>query len=390
MDRSIGRLRGVVRSALADDIAGLSAELAYRFLFALFPFMIFLAALGGFVASWLDMENPAGRVIEAIGDELPPDLMATIRPELEAVLGSTNAGLLSFGAIAALWAATGGTNALIKAMNRAYGVEDTRGFVGRYVMAVALTLLAVGGMLASFAVIAGGAALTAELVAPLGIGEVLWTILELLRYPLVLLLLIVAVAVLYRLAPVVRAPWRWAVLGATVFAVGWVVATAAFSIYLANFGSYASTYGAFAGVIVLMLWFYLTALVLLVGAEVVAIMSHDRVTDGAPATEGDTAEAATRRPGIPDRVHPPDAGPIATNAGSRTAEPARTMAGQEGTQSRIPLQPRGSQRPSAGPAPRRTLTAGWPLVVPISLVGVAVAVGAFSGAISGRLLRRDT
>ncbi len=378
MDLSLGRLRDLVRSALADDIAGLSAELAYRFLLALFPFMIFLVALGGFVASWLGIANPASRVIEAIGENLPPDLMATIRPELEAVLGSTNAGLLSFGAIGALWAATGGTNALIKAMNRAYGVDDTRGFVGRYVMAVSLTLLAVGGILASFVVIAGGAALTAELVAPLGIGSVLWTALELLRYPLVLLLLVVAVAVLYRLAPAVRAPWRWAVLGATVFAVGWVVATAAFSIYLTSFGSYASTYGAFAGVIVLMLWFYLTALVLLVGAELVAILSQGRVTDRAPATEVDGGtNAVTGRPGLPDRARPGEAELVPAGGDPTAGQLARTIAG-----------PARALRPSATPTPRRTLVAGWPLVVPISLVGIAVAVGAFLAAISERLLRR--
>lgn len=354
MERSFGRLRSLVRQALGDDIVGLSAELAYRFLFALFPFMIFLAALGGFVSSWLGVADPATRVIDALGGDLPPELMATIRPELEAVLGATNAGLLSFGAVAALWAASGGTNALIKAMNRAYGVEDTRGFVRRYALAVGLTLLAVGGIIASFVVIAGGAVLSAELVAPLGIGSVAWTAIEILRYPLVLSLLIVAVAVLYRLAPAVRAPWRRALLGATVFAVGWVLTTAAFSLYLSHVGDYASTYGTFAGVIVLMSWFYLTALVLLIGAEVVASWSRGLASDQEPAREDAPREVA-------------DVAADGPQAGAST--PVRGGSGAWG-------------RPPAA----RT---GWRIVVPISLVGVAVAVGAFLGAATERLLPRD-
>lgn len=346
MDQLFDRGRALMRRSLDDDLVGLSAELAYRFLFALFPFMIFLSALGGFVASWLGIPDPASQVLDTAGSDLPPELVATIRPELESVLGSTDPGLLSFGAVAALWAATGGTNALIKAMNRAYGVEDTRGFVQRYLVALGLTICAVGGIVGSFVVIAGGALLTAELVAPWGIGSVLWTAIEILRYPVVLALLIVAVAALYRFAPAVRAPWRVALVGATVFAVGWVVATAAFSMYVARFGSYASTYGSFAGVIVLMLWFYLSAVVLLIGAELVAILR--------PAAErGSEPQAATeevdRGAVVPDHEAP--------------------------------------DGPTSGP-PRRARP-NRPMMLPLALVGIATAVGAFLGAASERLLPRD-
>jgi membrane protein len=352
MDQLLDRGRALVRRSLDDDIVGLSAELAYRFLFALFPFMIFLSALGGFVASWLGIPDPATRVLDMAGSDLPPELVATIRPELEAVLGSTSAGLLSFGAVAALWAATGGTNALIKAMNRAYGVEDTRGFVRRYLVALGLTILAVGGIIASFVVIAGGAVVTEELVAPLGIGSVLWTAIEILRYPVVLALLIFAVAALYRLAPAVRAPWRVAFAGGAVFAVGWVVATAAFSVYLARFGSYASTYGSFAGVIVLMLWFYLSAMVLLIGAELVAVLWR--------STEREPERGPERQP-APEATAPR---PVAA---APEPEPAHGP----------------SDAPPARARPAR------PMVLPLALVGIATAVGAFLGAASGRLLPRD-
>ena len=112
-----------------DDLAGLSAELAYRFLFAIFPFGIFVAALAAFVATAAGIDDPTGRILAALGDNLPPDVAQAVRPQLEAVIGTGRPDLLTIGAIAALWAATGGTNALIKAMNRAYEVEEARPLV---------------------------------------------------------------------------------------------------------------------------------------------------------------------------------------------------------------------------------------------------------------------
>src|SRR6478672_5091037 len=123
-----------------DDVTGLAAELAYRFLFALFPFGIFVAALTAFVATAIGMDDPTGKILGALSDNLPAQLAAGIRPQLEAVIGTQRPGLLTIGALAALWAATGGMNALIKAMNRAWEVEETRPLVPRYALAIGLTL----------------------------------------------------------------------------------------------------------------------------------------------------------------------------------------------------------------------------------------------------------
>src|SRR5215210_2509759 len=119
-----------------DDVAGLAAELAYRFLFAVFPFGIFVAALAAFVANGIGIADPTAQIMGSLGDNLPPDIAAGIRPQLETVLGESRPGLLTFGAIAARWAATGGMNALIKAMNRAWEVEDTRSFLPKTALAV--------------------------------------------------------------------------------------------------------------------------------------------------------------------------------------------------------------------------------------------------------------
>src|SRR5690349_576689 len=109
-----------------DDVGGLAAELAYRFLFAIFPFGIFVAALSAFVAHAIGFSDPTSTILGSLGDNLPPDIANMIRPQLEQVIGKTQPGLLTIGAVLALWAATGGTNAVIKGMNRAYEVEDRK------------------------------------------------------------------------------------------------------------------------------------------------------------------------------------------------------------------------------------------------------------------------
>jgi membrane protein len=259
-----------------DEVPDLAAGLAYRFLFAIFPFAIFLAALTAFVAQWLGIDDPTGEIVGALADNLPADVAGQLTPQLQSVLGETRPGLLSLGAIAALWAATGGVSALIKAMNTAYDVEDTRGFVARTVRAVVLTLLATAGILVAFVTIVGGSVLTQQTAEALGVGGTAWAVITLLRYPVVLGVVALAVALLFHFGPNVRVSFRWAFVGGLVFAVGWMTATVLFALYVANFTNYANTYGALGGVVVLMLWFYLTALLLLVAAEITSLLVEDR------------------------------------------------------------------------------------------------------------------
>src|SRR6185503_16115776 len=260
-----------------DDVTGMAAELAYRFLFAVFPFGIFVAALTAFVATTIGIEDPTGKIIGALGDNLPKDLAAGIRPQIEAVIGTSRPGLLTVGAIATLWAATGGTNALIKAMNRAYEVEETRSFIPKTALAIGLTLLASVGILTAFVTIVGASMLTTEVVRQLNLDQRLVDAIGLLRWPVVFVFLSIAVGVLYKLAPNVRIPFRWCLVGGALFSVGWILATALFGLYVANFANYSNTYGALGGVIVLMLWFYISALILVAAAALVAaVLKEER------------------------------------------------------------------------------------------------------------------
>ena len=262
----------VVQQTIDDEAPELAAGLAYRFLFALFPFAIFVSALAAFVSLAVGLGDPTDEILAAVGDNLPPDVASQIAPQLEQVLGQTRPGLLTFGALLALWAAASAISSLMSAMNKAYDVDETRNFIVKSGLAILLTVVGSVGVIFAFVTLVGGSVASEQLVQQLGIDDSVWTTISLIRFPIVLVMVAIAVAVLFRFGPNVAVSFRWTLVGGFVFAVGWVAATVLFSLYVANFANYANTYGALGGVIVLMLWFYITALLLLVAAEVVSVL----------------------------------------------------------------------------------------------------------------------
>ena len=375
-----------------DDAAGLAAELAYRFLFAVFPFGIFVAALTAFVANAVGFADPTSQIMGAVGDNLPAQIASGVRPQLEAVIGTSRPGLLTFGAIAALWAATGGTNALIKAMNRAWEVDETRPLLPRYGTAIGLTLLASVGLIASFVTIVGASLLTTQVVTALHLDQGVVDAVNLLRWPLVFVLLSIAVAILYHWAPNFRAPWRWCLVGGAIFSVAWILATGLFALYVANFANYANTYGALGGVIVLMLWFYLSALILVAGAALVAatlkelhptVVRQGRVergvasggvtTEPGPAGERGRQEPAPRPAAAPVGAMPPRAlapQPSAMAAASASTRPSAIA----------PATPPPARRRFARRSYRMSGPEDW------AFAGVVTAIGATVGAAISWLL----
>jgi membrane protein len=305
----------LVTQAMGDDVFDRAAGLAYRFLFAVFPFAIFLTALAAYLAGWIGVADPTAQIMSAVGDNLPPDIAAQLTPQLQVVLGESRPGLLTIGVLGALWAATGGIGALQTSLNAAYDVPETRNFFAKTGVAVGLTLLGGAGILVAFVTIVGGSLLTQEVVRTLGLPAGTWDTISLLRWPLMLVLVAFAVAILLRFAPNVAVPFRWPMVGGVVFAIGWVVATGLFALYVANFANYSNTYGALGGVIVLMLWFYLTAVMLLLAAEVTSIL----VKDHAPHR---IAERQREIAGPPAQGVGP--GPVPMGAIRRVREPAVT------------------------------------------------------------------
>jgi membrane protein len=270
-----------------DDVSDFAAGLAYRFLLALFPFFIFLTALGGFVAQLIGVENPSGEILDRLGSALPNDARSVLDSQLSSVLDNQHTGLLSVGLIAALWAASGGMGATMKAMNHVYDVEEERPFWKRTLLAVGLTLLGGAFFIGAFALAIAGAAFGTAIADAIGLGDFARAMMYVLGYALAIVLLLLAIAFLYWAAPNAHLPFRWITPGAILFTIVWLVATLGFGFYVSHFASYNATYGALGGVVILMIWFYLTAYIMLAGAELNAMIAQQAAPEDAdvPAPE---------------------------------------------------------------------------------------------------------
>jgi len=267
--------RQLFAQLVRDDALGLAAELAYRFFLAIFPFFIFLASVGAFFPTVFRLPNPARHFVDLLAQIMPPAAAEVFKPEIEHLIGTTRPGLASLSVLGAVVIATSGTNALIKALNRAHGVDETRPFVPRYLLAVAVTLVAGSAMTVAFLLFIEGWMFGAQAAASVGLGPVFVAMIRTIYWPAIAVVLILAMTVLYRAAPNVELRLKWVVPGAIVFTIGWLVTTAIFAAYVQSFGSYRLTYGTLGGVVVLLLWFYLTALLFILGAELNDVV-HDR------------------------------------------------------------------------------------------------------------------
>lgn len=304
----LGRIRRTIvtfaRETLDDDVMGLSGELAYRWLLSIFPLAILIAAISGFAARSLDVQDPTDQLLDAAGSSLPPEAAATLRPQLERILDNQDGALLSLGLLLALWAAASGMKAVIKGLNRAYDVPETRPFWRQNLVALTLTLLLGAAVVVSFIGLVASQVAATDLASTLGLEEAIAPILEVAPYPIAIGALGLASWFLYWRAPAQRPGWRGALPGVILFVPGWIAATVLFSFYVSNFGSYSDTYGALGGVIVLLLWFYLTAVLLLLGGELNAAIARE----------------------FGDRARSPHVRPAPEAAGEPLAQPARDHA----------------------------------------------------------------
>jgi membrane protein len=256
----------IVRRAFAesskDNVSMLAGGVAFFGFLAIFPALIALVSLYGLVAD----PAQAAQTLESVTSGLPESARPLVAEQLQAVVTSSSGGLttgLVIAALAALFSASSGTQNLMAAVNIAYDETEGRGAVKLRALALALTLGAVVFVIVSIALVA---------VAPVvldHLGVVGQVVGQIVRWVLLVLLVVVGLAVLYRVAPDRDAPrLRWVSLGSVAATVLWVVGSVVFSLYVNNFGSYNKTYGALAGVIVLMLWMYLSAYIVLLGAEI--------------------------------------------------------------------------------------------------------------------------
>lgn len=260
----IGFTIRVVQAYIANDMMLYAAALSFHALLAIFPFMIFFLAL----VSFLRIPGFFDWLLEQASVALPEPAFAVVNDVVNSIQAEAQGGLLSVGAILAFGAASAGVRALMKALNSAYSVAETRVFWKKYLYSFAYTL-----SLAILVIVAGSSLFlgpqTLEwLSGYIGMGEILIAIWSLLRYPIGAIGLMLICALVYYAVPNIDQPFRFIVPGAIVAVFAWLVASVGFSIYVAEFASYDATYGSLAGIIILLFYFFISAAILLAGAEI--------------------------------------------------------------------------------------------------------------------------
>ena len=269
--------RQTVRQSREDDVLTYAASLAYHSVLALFPFLIFLLALANSVdQTWLMQ-----RFLSWAGKLLPPQSLEQMVGVLRDVQSSGNVGLLSLGALGAVWAASGGIRSAMNALNRAYDVQESRRPFERYLLSLAYTLGLSLLILLSTALVLVGPAAVEWTARQIGLNESILPLLLGLRYVLALTLLLLLTGVAYSLLPDIRR-FRWISPGAVLAVALWLTLSFAFRLYINNFGRFNLLYGSVGAVIILLLYLWISSLVLLVGGEVNSVIERA----GAQRTQG--------------------------------------------------------------------------------------------------------
>lgn len=278
-------LRTTIREFSADGCTDLAAGLTYRTVLGIFPALIALVSILGLFGQ---DEQSVTSVLDQAEGIVPADAWETVRPALESILTAPAAGLgLIIGLATALWSASSYTKAFGRAMNIIHDVPEGRGAIKLNLQMYLLTaLFLVLGAVGLMIVVLSGP--VAEAVgSAIGLGSVAVTIWNVGKWFVLAAIVVLVVALLYYATPNVQQPkFRWMSLGAVLAILVAVLASVAFFLYVANFGSYNATYGALAGVIILLLWIYIINAILLFGAEVDSEIERGReLQAGIPAEE---------------------------------------------------------------------------------------------------------
>jgi membrane protein len=277
-------LKKTLREFSDDECLDLAAALTYYGVLALFPALLAIVSV---LALFGQSEQATNAMMDVVRD-VAPGAADTLEGVVTQLGSSTGAGFgLVIGILGALWSASGYVGAFGRAMNRVYEIDEGRPFYKLRPITMLITLIAVIlAALVGLALVVSGPVASA-VGSAIGIGDTGVTVWNIVKWPVMLGVVVLVVAILYYATPNVKQPkFRWISIGAVIAIAVWIIASLAFGFYVANFGSYNKTYGSLAGVIVFLLWLWITNLALLFGAEVDSEIERGRqLQAGIPAEE---------------------------------------------------------------------------------------------------------
>ncbi|MGH8932989.1 MAG: YihY/virulence factor BrkB family protein [Egibacteraceae bacterium] len=272
-------LSRVIAEVRADNVPLLAAGLAYYAVLALFPTVIAAVTLYGLVADPAEIERQVSGFLAGL-PEAGEIIQNQIRAATSSPRGLSIASVVSL--LVALYSASAGANGIVRGINVVYGEVETRGFLKLRALALLLTL----GALATGLIAIGLIAILPAVIDSLGLGRIGETVVTAVRWPALALLAVTGLGLLYRYAPNRQAAKvRWVSWGAIVATALWLIGSGLFSLYISNFSNYGATYGTVAGIIILLLWLFLTSFALLLGAEINAEMERQTRRDSTTGPE---------------------------------------------------------------------------------------------------------
>jgi membrane protein len=277
-------LRKTVHEFTEDQCTDLAAALTYYAVLAVFPAAVALVSVLGVFGQ---ADESVKTVVDTLSPLVSDQMLGTIEPALKQIAASDSAGpALVIGVLAALWSASGYVGAFSRAMNRIYEIDEGRPFWKLRPVMLLLTLIAVTLAAVALLMLIVSGPVATSIGNVIGIGDTALTVWSIVKWPILALIVIVVVALLYYATPNVQQPrFRWISVGASVAIVIWVMASVAFAFYVANFSSYNKTYGSLAGVIVALLFLWITNLALLFGGELDAELERGRQLQAGIAAE---------------------------------------------------------------------------------------------------------
>lgn len=253
-----------------DDIFALGAQLAYYLMLSFFPFLIFLMTVVGF--SHLDSAD----ILDGLRTILPNNVFSLVDVTVVEIVETQNAGLLGASIVLTIWSASSGFRAVIKGLNKAYNIKDSRSFIKRSFVAIIFTLALVMLIMLTLAMMVFGEIIGKYILAIFPFKSVIAYIWNISRYLIVVFMMILIFACIYRYTPAKKVSWREVYPGAIVSTLGWIIVSLGFSYYINNIANYSRLYGSVGAVFVLMTWLYITSMILILGAEFNSILTIRR------------------------------------------------------------------------------------------------------------------
>ena len=254
-------------SVSRDDLTGRAAQLAYYFVFSLFPGLIAASAVVGMVAT--SGRQFSDRLLEYLGSVIPPSGFQVVADTFNETAHASSGRKLLLGIVVALWSASAGTSAIQDALNSVHQVKESRPYWRARLEAICLTIVVGVISILALAILLSGDAVAAYLSGVIKVPILFMILCRLLAWPIAFVVAAIGFALVYYVAPdVPKAKWRWITPGAVIGILIWLAASTGLRVYLHFFNSFSVTYGSLGAVIVLLTWFYLSGLSLLLGAEI--------------------------------------------------------------------------------------------------------------------------